>query len=192
MKIVGITGGIGSGKTTVAKIFETYGIPVYYADDEAKKLNDTSPIIKEGLTTLFGERIYISGKLDRSLLASKIFLDKELLQKVNSIIHPQVAKHFKEWVSVQKSPYILKEAAILFESGGDKHCDKIILVTAPENIRIDRVMKRDRISKEQVLSRMKNQWDDEKKRRLSDFIIENLDLKDTERQVAQIHKILIK
>lgn len=190
MKIVGITGGIGSGKTTVAKIFESYGIPVYYADDEAKKLNDTSPIIKKGLIDLFGETIYVSEKLDRALLASKIFSDKELLKKVNELVHPQVAKHFKEWVSVQDSPYVLKEAAILFESGSDKHCDQVILVTAPENVRIERVMKRDKIEKEQVLARMKNQWDDKKKRKLSNFVIENLDLKNTEEQVARIHKIL--
>lgn len=191
MKIIGITGGIGSGKTTVAKMFERYGIPVYYADDEAKKLNDTSLIIRERLIDLFGETIYKSGKLDRALLASKIFSDKNLLQKVNSIIHPEVAKHFEKWVQSQNSPYVLKEAAILFESGSNKNCDKVILVTAPENIRIDRVMKRDKIEKDQVLSRMKNQWDDDKKRKLSDFVIENLKIKNTEQQVEKIHKMLL-
>src|SRR5690606_22215644 len=153
MKIVGITGGIGSGKTTVAKMFESLGIPVYYADDEAKNLTATSPVIREGLIGLLGEETFKNGVLDRKYMAGKIFNDKDLLEKANAIIHPQVALHFENWVSNQSTPYVLKEAAILFESGSYQQCDKTILITAPEDIRIQRVMERDGVSKEEVLAR---------------------------------------
>lgn len=191
MKIVGITGGIGSGKTTVAKMFESLGIPVYYADDEAKNLTATSPVIREGLIGLLGEETFKNGVLDRKYMAGKIFNDKDLLEKANAIIHPQVALHFENWVSNQSTPYVLKEAAILFESGSYQQCDKTILITAPEDIRIRRVMERDGVSKEEVLARIKNQWPDSEKKKLADFIVENIDLNSTEKKVQKLHTQLL-
>lgn len=192
-KIIGLTGGIGSGKTTVAKMFQDLGVPVYIADEEAKKLNDTSKTIIKGLKKLLGGTIYSAdGKLNRKKMASMIFNDAELLAKVNNLIHPEVAKHFEKWTALQTVPYVLKEAAILFESGSHKNCDKVILVTAPEEIRIKRVMNRDKVSREEVLSRMKNQWSEEEKRKLSDFIIENTDIAHTYSQVETLHMNLLK
>ncbi|HZW76902.1 MAG TPA: dephospho-CoA kinase [Flavobacteriaceae bacterium] len=190
MKIIGLTGGIGSGKTTVARMFEELGVPVYYADDEAKKLNDTSETIKTGLTNLLGNELYKEGKLDRKKLAEIIFSDKKILEKVNQIIHPEVAAHFKEWVSRQKSPYVLKEAAILFESGSYQFCDAVILVTAPEEERILRVMQRDNVTREQVMARMRNQWPEEQKKALADYIIENLHQTETLIKVKNLHILL--
>lgn len=191
MKIIGLTGGIGSGKTTVAKIFSNYGVPVYNSDIEAKILTNNSQSIKKALTSLLGKEIFKEGILDKKLLARLIFNDSVLLEKVNAIIHPEVANHFKKWAAIQTSPYILKEAAILFESGSYKHCDKVILVSAPMEERMRRVMDRDHISREEVEARMKNQWDDAKKMELADFIINNITLPDTEKQVEAIHIQLI-
>lgn len=191
MKIVGLTGGIGSGKTTVAKMFSAFGIPIYDSDVEAKKLTNTSAIIREQLTELLGKATYKEGVLDRKYMADKIFGNEQLLRKANAIIHPKVAEHFSNWVSQQNSKYVIKEAAILFESGSDAQCDFIILVTASKEERIRRVMERDQISKEQVEARIKNQWSDEKKMELSDFIIYNENLSDTKSQVELVHSLLI-
>lgn len=190
MKIIGLTGGIGSGKTTVAAMFSELGIPVYNADIEAKKLTDSSEEIRQELTALLGSGIYKEDVLDRKLMASLIFNDAELLQKTNAIIHPRVAEHFRNWVSVQQAPYIIKEAAILFESGTAAGCDRIILVTAPREKRIGWVMERDQATREEVLARMKNQWSDAQKEKLSDYIIHNTDLSDTKKQVEELHLLL--
>ncbi len=191
MKIVGITGGIGSGKTFVAKMFASFGIPIYYADVEAKNLMDSSLEIRQELVALLGEQTYGSGKLDRKYMADKIFNDPELLQKTNAIIHPRVGEHFLGWVSRQTAPYVMKEAAILFESGAAAQCDVVILVTAPKTVRIERVMARDHVSAEEVEARMKNQWSDEKKIKLADFVIENTDATHTRKQVETIHSLLL-
>ncbi len=190
---VGITGGIGSGKTTAAKVFEELGVPVYYADDEAKKLTNTSAEIKEALVELIGEDVYIKGELNRKLLASKIFSDKVLLEKVNAIIHPAVAKHFEEWVSNQNSVYVLKEAAILFESGSYKQLDAIVLVSADEDMRIERVTQRDGSTREEVKRRMANQWSEEQKIALADYIIKNNASKELlVNQIQQVHEDIIR
>lgn len=191
MKIIGLTGGIGSGKTTVAKMFAALGVPVYYADDEAKKLMNTSPIIRESLISLLGEETYKNGDLDRKFMADKIFNDKVLLEKANAIIHPRVAEHFQTWVADQDHSYVLKEAAILFESGSYKQCDQVIMVTAPKETRLLRVMKRDNASREEVEARMKNQWDDSKKIELADFILQNDQISDTQKQVEALHRQLM-
>ena len=191
MKIVGLTGGIGSGKTTVARMFEDLGIPVYIADTEAKALMNRSKIIHRKLTQLLGPSAYIDGKVNRAFLAEKIFNDKQLLQEVNSIIHPKVATHFNRWVKKQRAPYCIKEAAILFETGGYKNCDATILVVAPLQLRIERVLSRDNSTEAEVRARMDNQWDDEKKIALADHVIENIDLQDVKRQVKNIHKSLL-
>lgn len=190
MKIIGLTGGIGSGKTTVAAMFKEFGVPVYIADDEAKKLTNTSKIIRRKLTKLLGEQTYIDHKLNRKYVASKIFNDTHLLQQVNAIIHPKVGAHFKKWVQKQDAPYVIKEVAILFENGSYKQCDLTILVTSPLEVRIARVMERDATTKEAVLERVKNQWSDSEKRKLADIVIENTDLSKTKAQVQKIHSSL--
>ncbi|WP_139855133.1 dephospho-CoA kinase [Aequorivita sinensis] len=187
MKVVGLTGGIGSGKTTVIKMFAALGVPVYIADIEAKKLTNSSPVIREKLIKLLGKEAYQNDKLNRKFVAEKIFNDKNLLEGVNAIIHPEVGLHFEKWREQQTSDYVIKEAAILFENGSYKNCDVVILVTAPEEVRIARVMKRDGVTKSQVKERIKNQWPDSKKKELADIIIENIDLEDTQNLVNQIH-----
>ncbi|WP_338730860.1 dephospho-CoA kinase [Mangrovimonas cancribranchiae] len=192
MIIVGITGGIGSGKTTVAKIFqEKYGIPVYIADDEAKRLMNDSKIIKQELIALFGEKAYKEGQLNKAYLSQEIFNDKSKLKKMNAIVHPRVAQHFKNWVDKQQAPYVLKEAAILFESGSYKQCDYVITVTAPLSMRVERVLKRDNTTKEKVQSIVENQWSDEKKIKLSNFVIVNKAFEKTREQVHETHSKIL-
>ena len=190
MKIVGLTGGIGSGKTTVAKMFEDLGVPVYIADVEARKLTNKSKVIKRNLIKLFGDSCYRDGVLDRDYVAGKVFNDAGLLKKLNEIIHPKVAAHFNRWIKKQKGNYCIKEAAVLFENGGHEQCDLTILVVSPEKERIKRVMARDNVSEKSVLDRIKNQWTDERKRKLADIIIENRDLISTKKQVRKIHESL--
>ncbi|WP_299890567.1 dephospho-CoA kinase [uncultured Lacinutrix sp.] len=192
MIIVGLTGGIGSGKTTVAKTFETIGVPIYIADEEAKKLMHKSKVLKRQLIKLFGEKAYIDNKLNREYLANAIFNNKALLKEMNAIVHPKVARHFKKWLAKQDGPYVIKEVAILFENGSYKSCDYIITVTAPREERIKRVIKRDTSKKEKVLAIMKNQWTDEEKVKKSHYVIENINLEDTKLQVSEIHNILLK
>lgn len=191
MKVVGLTGGIGSGKTTVAKMFEALGIPVYIADLEAKNLTVTSASIRKAVIELLGEEAYLGKELNREFIASKVFKDESLLKKLNTIIHPKVRSHFKKWLKKQVAPYCIKEAAILFENEGYKECDYMVLVTAPENVRIERVMKRDHAEKEAVLRRMQHQWSDEKKAPLADFIINNSTHEDTSKQVFEIHNYIM-
>lgn len=191
MKIIGLTGGIGSGKTTVAKMFAELGIPIYIADDEAKKLSDTSPEIRKDLLELLGDEAYKYDVLNRKFVAEKIFNDKALLNKVNHIIHPRVGEHFTKWASKQNAVYVIKEAAILFENGGYTNCDAIILVVAPKSVRIRRVMDRDNSNIQEIESRMNNQWSDSMKTKLSQFVVENLEISYTKRQVEAIHEKLL-
>ena len=192
MLIIGLTGGIGSGKTTVAKLFEKYGIPVYYSDTEAKKLMNRSKIVKRKLISKFGEDVYKDGNLNRPFLASIIFNDKDALNYVSNIVHPKVAQHFKRWINKQKAPFAIQENAILFENGSYKNMDKIITVTAPLETKINRVINRDKTTKKQVLERIKNQLTDDEKIKKSDFVINNIDLADTKKQVEQIYLQLLK
>ena len=171
MKIIGITGGIGSGKTTITKYIESLGIPVYIADDEAKKLLDTPDVIKE-LTDTFGLEIVQDGFVDKKKLASFVFGNEDNLKKLNEIVHPKVREHFINWTKQFDKSFVVKEAAILFESGAYKDCDITILVTAPEDVRVERVISRDNTNKEDVLKRIKSQWSDEDKAKLAEFTIE--------------------
>ncbi len=189
---VGLTGGIGSGKTTVANFFIELGVPVYFADYEAKKLMNSSADIKNKLILEFGEKTYQNGELNRKYLASIVFNDTNKLNIINGIVHPAVANHFAKWIKKQKSNYIIQENAILFENTTSSIFDYIIIVTSSIEVRIERILKRDSNSKNDILSRMKNQWDDVKKIGLSDFVIHNIDLADTKKQVGQIHKKLLK
>lgn len=190
MKIVGLTGGIGSGKTTVANFFSELGVPVYIADVEAKKLTNSSLVIRRKLIALLGENAYSDECLNRKYVADKIFSNKELLNAVNAIIHPKVAAHFRKWVLKQTSPYVIKEAAILFENGSYKDCDLIILVKAPKATRINRLKQRDNASQKEIEQRMSNQWSDAKKEKLADIIIENIELHTTQKKVESIHRSL--
>ena len=173
MKTIGITGGIGSGKSTVAKVFISMGYPVYNSDDKAKQIINSDPLLIDQIKINFGQDIYSSGKLDRKKLAEIVFKDPKKLQILNSLVHPSVGRNFKAWKENQTTDIVFKEAAILFEIGIYKSLDKTILVTTPEEIRIARVMKRDSVSKEQVIERMNNQWSDEKKSKLANYTIDN-------------------
>ena len=173
-KIIGLTGGIGSGKSTIAKYFESKGIPVYIADIEAKKIMDSDLVIGK-VVDAFGMDLLENDKINRAKLSAVVFNNPEKLAQLNAIIHPQVKIHFMDWVKKHENfPIVIKETAILFETGSYKDCDKIILVTAPKEVRIQRVMHRDNVTKEAVEARMANQWEDGKKIQLSDFIIQNI------------------
>jgi dephospho-CoA kinase len=191
VKIVGLTGGIGSGKTTIAKCFESYGIPVYIADKEAKALMNRSKVIKRKLIQLFGDLAYKDNELNREYLASKIFNDKTLLSKMNAIVHPKVASHFKRWLKKQDAPYIIKEAAIIFENNLEYQYDYIITVVAEEGLRIERVMQRDDVNQKKVESIIRNQLSDEEKVEKSHFVIVNDSLADAKKQANEIHEILL-
>ena len=187
MKIIGITGGIGSGKTTITKYIESLGYPVYIADDEAKKLLDTEEVVDE-IRNTFGEEIIENNLVDKKKLATFVFGNENRLKQLNEIVHPKVRQQFINWLKQWDKPFVVKEAAILFESGAYKDCDFTILVTAPEDVRIDRVIKRDNTNKEDVSKRIRSQWSDEDKAKLSDFVIQNIDLEQSKREIDEIIK----
>jgi dephospho-CoA kinase len=170
---LGITGGIGSGKTSVCKVFNVIGIPVFYADFEAKKIMNSDIRIINGINKVAGRDMFPGGELDRDALATLIFNDPDSLNKVNSLIHPVVFDHFKAWVKSQSAPYVIMEAAILFESGAADLVDRVATVVAPEGERIDRLIKRNQLSREQIIERMRNQMDDDERMKRSDYIIHN-------------------
>jgi len=170
---LGVTGGIGSGKTSVCRVFNVLGIPVFSADSEAKQIMDNEKNISRELNSIAGRDLYRNGDLDRVELARLIFNDQNLLRKVNSLVHPVVFEHFKQWQEKQTAPYVIMEAAILFESGGSKLVDKIITVVAPLDERIGRVIKGNRLTREQVMERIRNQLDDDMKIKQSDYVIYN-------------------
>lgn len=192
MIIVGLTGGIGSGKTTVANFFKKLGIPIYIADVEAKNLMNKSKVLRRKIKKLFGEKAYINEELNRQFIANKIFNNEDLLQQMNAIVHPKVGKHFSKWAEKQNAPYVIKEAAILFENKSYIHCDFVITVIVDEDIRIQRVLERDNTTKAKIRAIIDNQWSDENKVKLSSYVIKNNRLKDTENQVLTIHQELLK
>lgn len=189
---VGITGGIGSGKTMVCKIFEVLGIPVYNADFHAKRLMEDSPEISNGLARLFGLSIIANGKIDRKKLAQIIFSNADALAAVNNLVHPEVRKDFIEWVKMMSGrDYVIEEAAILFESGAYKLLDFNITVSAPEEMRIIRVMGRDNVPRESVLSRINNQMTDQEREKLADAVILNDESVLLIPQILQLHNKLL-
>lgn len=190
--IIGITGGIGSGKSKVAHIFNLLGVPVYNSDIRSKELLNQNSALKSKLIEHFGEEIYTHTGIDRARFAALIFNDKESLEVSNKIIHPFVKKDFEDWIAIQITPYTIKESAILFETGIYKQLDKIILVVAPEELRIKRVIMRDQISETIVLDRIKNQWRDAEKIPLADFEIINDETQLLIPQVLKIHKAILK
>lgn len=192
MTIVGITGGIGSGKTTIANYFKTFGIPVYVADTEAKALMHRSKIIRRKLIQLFGEDAYVNDQLNRPYLASKIFNDKSLLSKMNAIVHPKVGKHFQRWVQKQNAPYVLKEVAIIFENKLQTQYNYIITVVADKDERIKRVLQRENTSEEKIKAIINNQLPDDYKIKHSDFVITNNHIETAKQESEEIHHKILK
>jgi dephospho-CoA kinase len=188
---IGLTGGIGSGKTTVAEVFSQLGVAIYLSDDRAKALMVSDEELQLAIISLFGEQSYEMGMLNRAYIASKVFSDKKELEKLNALVHPALKKDFDLWCNEQTSPYIIKEAAILFESGVNKGLDKVILVEASAEIRLSRVMERDKVSSESVLARMEVQWSDERRKSLSDYVILNDDKCSVLEQVLEVHENLM-
>jgi dephospho-CoA kinase len=191
MKLVGLTGGIGSGKTTVSKMFAELGVPVYNSDQQAKLLMMTSAKLREQISELLGKEAYAQGELQRKYIAKKVFASPDLLKKLNALVHPAVKEDFLQWTSKQEYPYVIQEAAILIENGSHKAFDKMILVTAPVEERISRILKRDESTREAILERMQHQWKDERKSQFADYIIENVELSKTREQVVAIHSELL-
>ena len=191
---VGITGGIGSGKTTICRIFETLGIPVFYADTVAKEIMVNDAILIQGVKDTFGKESYLPGDiLNNKHIAGIVFNDAEELAKLNALVHPAVFRAFDSWAIQlpEKVPYILKEAALLFESGSYKMCDKNILVTAPLELKLDRVMKRDGVTADQVKARMDKQFTDEKKIQMADYLINNNETDSLINQVMGLHQLFL-
>lgn len=189
--IVGLTGGIGSGKTTIGKFFAQRGVPVYVADDAGKRVSEL-PEVKAQIVSVFGAAVLAAdGSLDRKTLANLVFGNPDALAKLNAIVHPAVKADFESWkMQHKRAPLLIRESAILFESKTHTDCDYVITVSAPENIRIARVVQRDQVSEAAVRERLQNQWTDAQRERESDFIINNLQLADAEKQAAEILKNL--
>jgi dephospho-CoA kinase len=188
--IIGLTGGIGSGKSTVAKIFAQLGIPVLDADATAKAIMNEDRSVKTKLIELFGEDAYKENQLNRPYIAQIVFEDAFKLQQLNAIIHPITIQYAKEWASKQSAPYVIKEAALFFESGSSEGVEKIIGVTAPKHIRIQRVMQRDQMTREDVIKRMEHQLEDSLKMKLCDWVIQNDDMHLLIPQILAIHQSL--
>jgi dephospho-CoA kinase len=195
MKLIGLTGGIGSGKSTVASMFKTLGIPVYESDQRAKVLMQENDSLRKSLTSLLGAEAYLAdGALNRSWIARQVFSDPALLQQLNALVHPAVYLDLVTWAkeeTQQAAPYLIQESAILFEENLTDRLTAIILIVAEENTRIDRVVKRDQTSPEEVRQRMKNQWSDDDKIPLSDYIIFNDGERALIEQVMEVHQMIL-
>ena len=188
---IGLTGGIGSGKSTVAKIFEVLGIPVYYADDAAKKLMNTDEELKLKIIKHFGAESYINNELNRAYISKKVFDNKENLEILNSFVHPATIRDAENWMKNQKTSYAIKEAALIFESGSEKYLDYVIGVSAPESLRINRTMQRDNVSEHEVKNRIENQMNEEKKMSLCNFVITNDEQQPLLPQAIALHEQLL-
>ncbi len=192
MMRVGLTGNIGSGKTTVCRLFEMLGVPVYYADERGKHVLASAEVARQVKARFGAEYLLKDGSPDRKKLAHLVFNDQDKLNQLNAIIHPKVQEDFEKWVALHHdSPYVIMEAAILFETGRNRDFDKVILVTAPEGLRIERVCRRDNVIAKDVISRMKNQWDEARKMPLADFIIRNDEKELLMPQAKEVHDQLI-
>lgn len=194
MKIkIGLTGGIGSGKTLVCQIFEKLGVAVYYADQAARTLMNTDEELKSGIKDMFGEEVYGKEGLNRQFLAELVFTDREKLAGLNTLVHPLVREDFLKWTELQvQAPYVMEEAAILFESGAYAEMDQTVLVYAPDSLRIKRVMERDGVDREEVLQRMRHQYSEEKKRDLADHVLVNDGTQMLLPQVIELHNRILK
>tara|TARA_B100001173_G_scaffold74738_1_gene63671 strand:- start:634 stop:1230 length:597 start_codon:yes stop_codon:yes gene_type:complete len=186
-KVLGLTGGIGSGKTTVAKMFKALDVPVYNADQAAKILMYSSKELKHKIKQLLGEDAYKQNELNKEFISEKIFNNKVLLTHINALVHPEVTLDFNSWLSMQTSAYVVKEVAVLFETAAEDQFDYILTVTAPEALRIKRIIERDHTSLAKIKAVMSNQLQDSEKTAKSDFMILNIDWDDTQKQVYDIH-----
>jgi dephospho-CoA kinase len=184
---LGVTGGIGSGKTTVCRIFRVLGIPVFVADTVARDIMESEPGIRSEMNLITGRDLYLTGVLDRKELADIIFNRPELLRKVNSVVHPAVLKRFDEWASGSESPYVIMEAAILFEAGADALVDRVVTISAPVEERISRVMGRNDLTREEVIRRINNQLEDEEREEQSYYILNNADNEMIIPEILKIH-----
>jgi dephospho-CoA kinase len=189
---LGVTGGIGSGKTSVCRVFNVLGIPVFSADHEAQEIMENDNEIIRSINSIMGKDLYDRGNLDRKELAAIIFNNNTLLKKINSLVHPAVFNHFIKWELEQTAPYVIMEAAILFESGASEFVDKVVTVVAPVEQRVERVIKRNKLSREQVTDRMRNQMDDESRIKLSDYIIHNSEDEMIIPAILKIHDNILK
>jgi dephospho-CoA kinase len=189
---IGLTGGIGSGKSTVARIFNVLGIPVYSSDDASKRLMDEDEELKNSIVKAFGKESYSNGKLNRKYLATKAFSDPNKIELLNSLVHPATIKDAITWMEKQKAPYLIKEAALIFESGSDKFLDVIIGVRSPLALRLERTMKRNNVTAEEVEARIKLQMDEEEKLDLCDYIVQNDEKQLLIPQVLLLHKKFLK
>jgi dephospho-CoA kinase len=189
--IVGLTGGIGSGKTTVAEFFKALGVPVYNSDSKARKLMRKSKKLKKAIIELLGENAYKNKKLNKKYISDKIFKDPKLLEQMNAIVHPAVRNHFLSWKEKQDAPYVIQETAIIFENRTQDFYDQIILVVAPEAERIQRVVDRDGISVQQVRDRLNNQMKDTEKIDLAHYVIDNSSLVKTQKKVIEVNKAIL-
>ncbi|HTL81856.1 MAG TPA: dephospho-CoA kinase [Bacteroidia bacterium] len=188
MKKIGLTGGIGSGKSVIAEIFRVLGVPVFNSDRVAREIQDEDEAVVKQIKKLLGDDVYVEGKLERLKVAQIVFADKNKLEKLNAIVHPAVAKAFTDFcASHSGKKYVIKEAAILIEIG-DTSVDKMILVTAPEDVRIERIIQRDGISEEEIHRRMKNQWNDEQKMKKADVVLVNDGKEMLLEKVLELHK----
>ena len=191
MKIIGLTGGIGSGKSKILSVFSSYGIPCYESDSRAKWLMQEDAELKSQIKFLFGDQIYENDQFNHRKLAKLVFDKKDKLETLNSLVHPRVKMDFKSFVNQLETPYIIKETAILFETGGEKDCDATILVTAPEKLRIKRVLNREKTNSMDIKARINHQWSDENKIPLADYIINNIDWDKTLKKIDEIHQKLL-
>jgi dephospho-CoA kinase len=188
---LGVTGGIGSGKTSVCRIFNVLGIPVFSADVAARVIMDSDPVVIRKVNAITGKNMYSNGLLDRMELAKLIFNNKKLLQKINNVVHPIVFEQFGSWVRLQEAEYVILEAAIIFESGASKLVDRIATVIAPVGERIERVIQRNKLTREQVMERIRNQMEDEEKIKLSDYVINNSDQEMIIPTILRIHEEIL-
>ena len=184
---IGLTGGVGSGKTTVSKIFASLGVPVFYADDIAKKIMNEDTILKQEIINLFGKEAYTES-LNRKHIADVVFNDTFKLEQLNALIHPRTIEAANKWMQQQTTPYVIKEAALMFEAGAAAHLDYVIGVSAPQAMRIQRAMQRDGITREEALARINNQVDDNIKMKLCDFVIVNDEQQSVLSQVLKLHE----
>tara|TARA_B100001059_G_C17741729_1_gene532043 strand:- start:115 stop:696 length:582 start_codon:yes stop_codon:yes gene_type:complete len=185
---IGLTGGIGSGKSTVASIFKQLGVSIYFSDTRAKFLMASDPKVIAQIEDSFGSESYVNGQLNKTYISKKVFSDTRALKMLNSIVHPAVKNDFNLWCTTQKGHYIIKEAAILFESKSNIGLDKVILVSSPKDLKMSRVLKRDQTDEKSVLERMDAQWKDSEKRLLADYEIRNDEKKSLIEQVNFLHK----
>jgi dephospho-CoA kinase len=192
MKHYALTGGIGSGKSTVLALFKKLGVPTFSADNSAKHVMEVTPEVKAEVLALFGDKAYINGVLNREFIASQVFHNKSKLEALNNVVHPAAKVAYDQWKEAQDAPYTVYEIPIVFELDVQDRFDGVILITTPESERINRVQTRDNMTEKAVRARMKYQWTDDQKIPLADFVIENVDLSNTEVQVSRLHQKLLK